>query len=63
VRDEGDYPQRALFYWAKLYAAALPAGGQYRELPRTVVISIVDFSLFGCAELRSARWRRPGTSL
>ena len=46
VEDEGDYPERALFHWARTYSNALPAGGNYSELPRTIVISIVNFSLF-----------------
>ena len=53
VRDEGDFPERALFHWSRLYASALPKGGEYRNLPRTVVLSIVNFDLFGCAEFHS----------
>jgi len=46
VEDEGDYPERALFHWARTYSNALPAGGKYFELPRTIIISILDFLLF-----------------
>ena len=46
VEDEGDYPERALFHWARAYSNALPVGGKYSELPQTIVISIVNFSLF-----------------
>jgi len=53
VRDEGDYPERILFHWAKLYSSALPGGGDYGSLPRTVVINIVDFNIFECAEFHS----------
>ena len=53
VRNDGDYPERALFYWSRLYSSALPKGGDYRDLPRTVVASIVDFDLFGCAGFHS----------
>jgi predicted transposase/invertase (TIGR01784 family) len=53
VKDEGDYPERALFYWAKSYSNALPAGGEYAQLPRTIVISILNFNLFSCAEFSS----------
>jgi hypothetical protein len=28
-------------------------GGEYVDLPRTVVISIINFKLFSCAEYRS----------
>ena len=53
VRDEGDYPERVLFHWSRLYSSALPKGGEYRNLPRTVVISIVNFALFKSAEFHS----------
>ena len=53
VRNEGDYPERVLFYWAKEYAAALPSGKDYIDLPRTIIISIIDFTLFDCAEFHS----------
>jgi len=54
VENEGDYPERALFHWARAYSNALPAGGKYSELPRTIVISILDFILFeDCTEFHS----------
>jgi predicted transposase/invertase (TIGR01784 family) len=53
VEDEGDYPARTLYYWAREYSNALPAAGRYADLPRTVIISIVGFKLFGCAEYHS----------
>jgi predicted transposase/invertase (TIGR01784 family) len=53
VRDDGDYPARALYYWAREFSTALPEGEEYNKLPRTVVISIVDFALFSCAEFHS----------
>jgi len=53
VCDEGDYPERALFHWARMYSSALPKGDDYQKLPRTVVISITDFNLFDCAEFHS----------
>ena len=53
VRNEGDYPERTLFYWSRLYSSALPKGNDYLRLPRTVVVSIIDFSLFDCAEFHS----------
>jgi len=53
VRNEGDYPERTLFNWARLYSASLQAGGDYKDLPRTVVISIIDFDLFECKEYYS----------
>ena len=53
VDDEGDYPERTLFYWAREYSTSLPVAGKYAELPRTVIISIVGFKLFPCAEYHS----------
>jgi predicted transposase/invertase (TIGR01784 family) len=46
VADEGDYPERSLYYWAREFSSALGAGNQYSELPRTVVASIVAYNLF-----------------
>jgi len=46
VGDEGDYPERSLYYWAREFSSALGEGLHYLELPRTVVISIVGFDLF-----------------
>ena len=54
VDDDGGYfPERTLYYWAREYSTALPTAGKYAELPRTVVISIVGFKLFPCAEYHS----------
>ena len=54
VENEGDYPDRALFHWARIYSNALPVGKEYIELPRTIVISILDFPLFKqCTEFHS----------
>jgi hypothetical protein len=39
VRDEGDFPERTLFHWAREYSTALGEGGKYHELPRVVIIS------------------------
>jgi predicted transposase/invertase (TIGR01784 family) len=53
VNDEGDYPERALFYWAREYSTALPAGEDYSKLPRTIIISIIGFKQFNCTEYHS----------
>jgi len=53
VQNEGDYPQRVLFQWAKIYSSSLPSGKDYIDLPRTVVISIINFPLFKCKEFHS----------
>ncbi len=53
VADEGDYPERSLYYWAREYATALGEGENFSALPRTIIISILAFTLFGCAEFHS----------
>lgn len=53
VADEGDYPERALYYWARDYSSALKAGKDYIDLPRTVHISIAAFEMFDCEEFHS----------
>ena len=53
IGNEGDYPERVLFYWAREFSSALPKGKGYGILPRTVVISIIDFVLFDCEEYQS----------
>jgi len=53
VNDENDYPERSLFYWAREYSSALPEGENYSKLPRTIVISILAFSLFRCEDFHS----------
>ena len=53
VEDEGDYPERTLFYWAREYSTSLGEGGKYSELPRTILISIVNFPMFECTEFHS----------
>jgi len=46
VDDEGDYPERSLYYWAKCYSRALAEGEEYKKLPRTICINIVAFKMF-----------------
>ena len=53
VNDEGDYPERVLYYWAREFSSALATGQGYAALPRTIVISIMDFDLFDCKEYHS----------
>ena len=53
VENEGNYPERALFHWAREYSSSLPSGGNYRDLPQVIIISIVDFSLLSCEEYHS----------
>jgi len=53
VANEGDYPERSLYYWAREYSTSLQAGMPYNELPKTIVISILDFNLFACKDYHS----------
>ena len=53
VANEGDYPERSLYYWAREYLSALPSGGEYIDLPRTIVISILAYKQFDCDEYYS----------
>jgi len=53
VRNEGDYPERTLYYWAREYSSALGEGKEYIDLPQTVIISILYFKLFDCEEYYS----------
>ncbi len=53
IRNEGDYPERSLFYWARVYSSALGEGEEYSDLPRTIIVNIIDFKLFDCDEFHS----------
>ena len=53
VSNEGDYPERSLYYWAREYSSALKASGEYINLPQTIIISILGFRLFDCSEYYS----------
>ena len=46
VQDEGDYIERSMYYLAREFSLALQAGADYITLPKTIVISILDFVLF-----------------
>ena len=53
VEDEKDYTYRSVYYWARDYSSSLNKGKTYSELPRVIVISILDFNLFKCKEFHS----------
>ena len=46
VSNEGNYPERSLYYWAREFSTGLDEGQDYSILPRTIVISILGFDLF-----------------
>ena len=53
VEDKGNYPERSMFHWAKMFTSSLPAGNDYSLLPKTIVISILGFKQFKCDEVHS----------
>jgi len=53
VENEGDYPERSLYYWAREFSSSLAESGKYIDLPRTIIISIVAFKMFACKEFHS----------
>jgi len=53
VGNEGNFKERALYYWSRLFSASLGEGKDYALTPRTILIGILDFNLFDCAEIMS----------
>jgi len=53
IEDEGNYPERSMFHWAKMFTSSLPAGNDYSLLPKTIVISILGFKQFDCNQVHS----------
>ena len=46
VKNDADYRDRTLFYWAKLYTSELKSGEDYSELKQTITINIINFNMF-----------------
>ena len=46
VENEGNYPERSFYYLARNISTSLEVGQDYKEMPRTIMISILGFSLF-----------------
>jgi predicted transposase/invertase (TIGR01784 family) len=46
VEDEGNYPERSLFYWAREFSTAIKEGDDFSLLPCTIIISILGFNQF-----------------
>lgn len=46
IKNDPDYRDRTLFYWAKLYTSELKSGEDYGELKQTITINIVNFNMF-----------------
>ena len=46
VANEGNYPERSLFYWSREFSTAINEREDYALLPRTIIISILGFNQF-----------------
>ncbi len=46
VKNNPDYRDRTLFYWAKLYTSELKSGEEYSELKQAITINIINFNMF-----------------
>lgn len=46
LSNKGDYKDRAVYYWSRLYSEQLKKGELYAELKKTITINILDFNLF-----------------
>ena len=46
MKNDPDYRDRTLFYWAKLYSSELKSGEDYSELKQTITINIINFNMF-----------------
>ena len=53
IVNQGYYAERVMLYWAREFSTALSAGQNYSLLPRTIIISIIDFRLFDGEEFHS----------
>jgi predicted transposase/invertase (TIGR01784 family) len=53
VENEGNYRERSLVYLTKLLNETIEAGQDYKTIPKVILISIVDFTLFDCGEYHS----------
>jgi predicted transposase/invertase (TIGR01784 family) len=53
VANEGNYPERSLYYWSREFSSTLSVGETYKGLPRVVVISILGFNLFDCLQFHT----------
>ncbi len=51
--NDKSYLDRALYYWAKLYASTLKSGNDYEEAKKCHMINILGFNVFDCADYHS----------
>lgn len=50
LNNQGNFQNRALYYWSRLFSQSLDDGEDYSLLPETIVISFIDFNLFASTE-------------
>lgn len=50
---EDDYSERILFYWSKMYVNSIGKGEVYKNLNKTISISVLGFKMFDCKEYHS----------
>jgi predicted transposase/invertase (TIGR01784 family) len=50
LKDEGNFRDRSVYYWSKMYADELKRGQEYEDLKQTITINILNFKLFDCEE-------------
>jgi predicted transposase/invertase (TIGR01784 family) len=62
VRNEGNFRERALFYWSKECSRSLGEGENYYDLPQIIFIGILSFNLFmGDSFLKRFLWIEENT--
>lgn len=44
--NKGSFPDRSLYYWAKMFSNELKRSENYTRLKQTICVNIVDFTLF-----------------
>lgn len=53
ILNYGNYKERTLFYWAKMYTGELQKNEDYLNLKNAIAINIIDFNIFDCEEYHS----------
>ncbi len=46
--NKGNFPDRSVYYWSKMFSDELKKSEDYADLKRTICINILDFKLFDC---------------
>lgn len=48
--DEGNFPERTLYYWAAMFTEGLKSGSDFSQVKKTICMNILDFNLFDSPE-------------